>query len=237
MAISYRDPAYATAISVLTYPYNTQQQWNLTARDAITVPEHAGTIVEVNGRRLTPPMTYYTTMTYDLPYMVLPFDPRTATVQLYANGVLYDHPITVCTGISVTSKYRYHVVLPDAPPPLPGQFVFYENFLIALDPDFMGDVALVIQSSLALPAADYTVVDGQLTITTPLVSSDLITVTTFKHANTMGTKTVVYPYSTALWNSDGYGNFECSSQIIPAPIPLPILPHYLLATLNGVELI
>ena len=62
-----------------------------------TVPEHAGTIVEVNGGGSTSPMTYYATMTYDLPYMVLPFDPSTATVQLYANGVLYNHPITVCS--------------------------------------------------------------------------------------------------------------------------------------------
>ena len=48
----------ATQISVQTLAYNMSQAWNLSPHDTDTTPEQSGTIVEVNGLRLTPGVDY-----------------------------------------------------------------------------------------------------------------------------------------------------------------------------------
>jgi hypothetical protein len=70
------------------------QSWTLSPRDSQTVPEHAGTIVEVDGERLAPPMTWYGTFTIENPSMFLPVPPiNTTTVTIYVNGELYGNSV------------------------------------------------------------------------------------------------------------------------------------------------
>lgn len=186
------DASTATTMTTQTYAYNVGQQWTLDPRDSDTVPEHAGTIVEVNGKRLTPLTTFYGTFTPETPYMYLPLAPIvTTTIKIYVNGILYTAPVPFSTGTSPSSPYPFDLVVISPPPPnLAGQFVIFGSLLVALDPAFSGDVAMVLDFVNITP--DYTVDAGVLTINTALISSDQIEVTVFSNAVTMGLQTVVY---------------------------------------------
>jgi hypothetical protein len=212
----------ASMMQIETLSYNVGQTWTLTLRDQQTMPEHAGTIVEVNGLRLTPPTTIYGSMTVAAPYVYIPQAPDVTTVEtVYYNGQKYTHSIPVCTTTSPTSNYPFQVVLPGAAPPttIAGQFVLYENLLIALDPNFVSDVVVVLTYTDSSP--DYTVVNGVLTITKALSNSDVITSTTFTNAATMGIQTVA---------------FNLGAPILETVVPQPFAKNYALVTMNGLAL-
>lgn len=185
----------ASIMTTQTLAYNGGQTWTLTPNDTDTVPEHAGTIVEVNGLRLAPLKTFYGTFTSDTEWMFLPYAPdNTTTVTVYIDGVLYAHTIPFCDAIDPsTSTFPFFIdgTTFTLPPVVPGRFViFNNNLLVALDPIFAGNVTIVLDFPLAPP--DYTVISGVLTINPTLASTDFIQATTFSNAASMGLETVVY---------------------------------------------
>ena len=206
----------ATTMTTQSLTYNVDQQWTLSPRDNQTVPEYGGTIVEVNGLRLTPPLAWYGQFTPTQEWMYLPYSNLSDT-QVYVNGVLYTTSIPVCTTTSSTSTYPLNVHVPSPPPTdIVGQFVWLNsNVLIALDGVFAATVTVTFSSTDVTP--DYTVETGSLTIDASLTSDDSITATTFSNANSMALQTVALPAE---------GNDEYI-------IPLPVSKNYILIAVNG----
>jgi hypothetical protein len=216
--------ATAAQINVQTLGYTASQIWTLAHPDLVTVPPHAGTIVELNGYRLTPPTTFYGSMNIGTPWMYLPLMPDiTTAVTVYVNNVLYTASIPIAIGNSTSSPYPFGLVLPGQPPStsIAGQFVLYNNLLVALDPLFISsNVIITMEFSLSPP--DYTVsTAGVLTIIPGLSSNAEIVVTTFNNAGCMGIQTVAYAVGAA-------------EQHI---VPLPFAESYALVTMNGHALV
>jgi hypothetical protein len=216
--------ATAAQINVQTLGYTASQTWTLANPDLITVPPHAGTIVELNGYRLAPPTTFYGSMNIGTPWMYLPLMPDiTTTVTVYVNNVLYTANIPIAIGNSNTSPYPFGLVLPGQPPStaIAGQFVLYNNLLVALDPAFISsNVVITMQFSASPP--DYTVSPaGVLTILPGLSSNAVIVVTTFNNAACMGIKTVTYAVGSTVQHI----------------VPLPFAENYALVTMNGRALV
>lgn len=221
----------ATIMTTQDLTYNVEQQWTLDPRDAITFPEYAGTIVEVNGKRLAPSPTFYGHFTVEQPWMYLPLDTISWDIlpfdsspydavdyAVYIGDVAYTAAIPVCTSTSSGSSYPLNVVVPSGQTPptdIAGQFVLLDNVLIALQANFTATVVVV-------PAAttpDYTVQDGGLTIDTSVTAGDTIVATTFSNADSMLLETVVFPVV-----SDQYY------------VPMPFAKGYALVAMNGLEL-
>ena len=197
--------------------------WTLSPHDTQTLPEHAGTIVEVNGERLAPPVTWYGTMTTFAPYILMPIAADdTMTISIYVNGTLYstvnptvgNHLLISATDPS--STYPFHMYIPVLPS---GQFVFFGNLMVSYEPIGVDlDIVVVVTSASLVP--DYTVASGVLTINVSLSGGDYITATTFSNASSMGLETVVYPVGSV-------GDYI---------IPIPFAKDYLLVAMNGLEL-
>ena len=83
----------ATLISVQNLLYESTRTWSLVPNDPITIPEHAGTIVELNGRRLTPPYTAYGNFTASKNWMDLPVVPKVTTSYTVYVGRKSDVPL------------------------------------------------------------------------------------------------------------------------------------------------
>ena len=216
----------ATEIQFQTLTYNAMQTWTLNPVDTQTFPQHAGTFVEVNGLRLTPPLTFYGFFTPAQPYTLLPVMPNinTDTITIYVNGVIYDNPnlvpLPLCTTTDPSSNYPFKVVVPggETPPTnIAGQFVLYDGLLIALDTNFSGNVAITFVPGTSAP--DYTVESGVLTIYPTLSPSDTITVYSFSNAASMGWETVTYPVV-------GFTYL----------VPIPYASDYAMVTLDGAEI-
>ena len=174
----------------------------------------------MNGLRLTPPVTWYGSFTLEQPWMFLPIAPvSSTTVSVYIGGVLYTTTIPFATGTNPSSPYPFKITGFSPPPLVVGQFVFYDNLMIALDNTFVSDDVVVVLEFLGQPP-DYTVVSGVLTINTLLVSDDVIVATIFTNASTMALETVVYP-----------ADFADTIYI-----PMPFAKDYLMVTMNGLEL-
>lgn len=91
----FRTVASASArVNVDVLTYRSDQTWTLPNRDAITAPEHAGTIVELDGLRLTPPPTYYATLSANKFWVDTEFEPDTITrIDIWVNGALDTRPV------------------------------------------------------------------------------------------------------------------------------------------------
>jgi hypothetical protein len=211
----------ATTMVTQTLTYNGSQQWVLSPYDTDTVPEHAGTIVEVNGQRLTPPTTYYGAFTADQPYMFFPITPdMSTTITVYVDNVLYSTPIPFASGVDPGSSYPLNLLVGSPPPTsVAGQFAIFENVMVALDPDFVSDNVAVVLEFVGSPP-DYTVTAGFLTINPTLSPSDEIVATIFTNADSMGLKTVTYPVDPDILYI----------------VPKPFAKDYLLVTMNGLAL-
>lgn len=211
----------ATTMNTEVLSWNAPQIWTLTYNDTHTVPEHAGTIVEIDGLRLAPLTTFYGSFSPSNPWMYLPIYPDiSTTITVYVDGVLYTAAIPFCTSTDVlTSTYPFYIdgttfTLP--PTNIDGQFVFFDHLLVALDPTFTGEVSIVMDFVGSPP--DYTVNSGVLTINSSINPASRITVTTFTNAQSMGLKTVVY-------DNDG----TVSEYIVPKPFA----KDYMIVNMNG----
>lgn len=211
----------ATQIHVQTLTYTGTQTWTLAFPDLVTQPAHAGTIVEINGLRLTPPTTYYGSFTVAQPWMYLPLMPDfTTTVTVYVDGIVYTEVIPICTTTDPSSPYPFHMMLPTVPSTLvAGQFILYNNLLIALDPTFISSNVVIVMIFPGAPA-DYMVTGNVLTIHPVLANNSLIVATTFSNAGSMGMQTVTYTVGAA------------TRQIVPQPFA----PDYAHVTMNGLKL-
>ena len=283
--------ASATTMHMQSWTYGTGTTWTLNYPDRETVPPHAGTMVEVNGLRLTPPTTFYGSFDAVHAWMYVPLMPSasgyttSATVYYLSaaapatghasgqapvhalsaarisgvsprgigqavghavmagigsrstrngigtghatggaqvaaasqNWVQYPHAIPICTDVGNSSVYPFHLIPPTGftIPAAAGQFVFFDNMLVALDAAFVSPNVVIV---LTDQPADYLVDEtgSQLTISKTLTSGDRIDVTTFSHAGCMGIRTVTY------WNTSG--------QYI---IPQPSTPDYVHVTMQG----
>jgi hypothetical protein len=180
---------YSNLVNQQNLIYNSQQTWTLNYPDTQTIPAHAGTIVEVNGLRLLPPLTYYGT--FDILIKYLNFDVSIqsgTTIQVFVNQVFYPYQIPTVTAGS--SNLPFGVVVPNGQMPnnSNGMFAIYGQQLISLDPNFTAnEVCLVIHQD-----NDFEISDGTLTISKSLQSTDNIFVTTFSNASIMGIKTHTY---------------------------------------------
>jgi hypothetical protein len=212
-------------------PYNSAQRWTLGStaypyRDTATVPEHAGTIVELNGLRLTPPSTFYGAINGIIsPWFYLPVPAANATATtVYVDDVEYTAPIPICTTTSLTSNLPFQIVIPTGQTPsllIAGQLVFFENMVVALDPSFGSAHIAVVMQFATQP--DYTVSNGVLTCNHPMQTNDSLTVTTFSNADCLGIQTIVYPIDSKV-QQGGY------------LISAPHAPDYALVTMNGLAL-
>lgn len=195
-------------------PYNSDQSWTINYPDTVSIPAHVGVIVEVNGARLLPPLTYYGPM--DTTRRFLNFDViilAETVVQIFVDGEFYPYQIPTVTAGTSTLPFGVMVPNGDLPNNTNGMFAIYGQQLISLDPTFMAtEVCLVIHQG-----NDFEILDSVLTISKPLASTDTIFVSTFSNANLMGIKT-----NTFLTN--GAGEYEMSS---------PFGADYTWVTLNG----
>jgi hypothetical protein len=215
----------ACMMNVQQFGYTASQIYTLAVPDTQTVPPHAGTIVELNGQRLTPPITYYGSMTVGSAFMYLPLMPDvTTTVTVWVNNVLYTAAIPIATSTSTSSTYPFGLVLPGAAPStaISGQFCLYNNMLIALDPNFASS-NIKVSMIFATSPPDYTVsTNGQtLTINTALSSNAVITVTTFSNASCMDIRT---------------SSYQVGSTVQPI-VPTPWNKNYCLAWMGGNALV
>lgn len=169
--------------------YNSSQLWILTYPDIESIPNHVGTIVEVNGERLLPPLTYYGN--FNLSRRFLPFDvtiSQTTTIVVYVNKVLYAYDIPLASKGKTNLPFGVQINGTTVPNNTDGMFAIYNNWLISLDPNFMSDdVCLVIYQE-----NDYTVQNSTLTISKKLNSTDNIVVTTYENSSLMDIKTYTY---------------------------------------------
>jgi hypothetical protein len=195
----------ASIVNTESFTYDgSTNVFTLTYPDTETQPEHGATIVELNGLRLTPPVTFYGSMTLTKQWMYLPIMPDiTTTVTVYANGVVYTDPIPIVTGTNVSSSVRYNmdVAIPSA---VWGRFVFFNNMLVALDAYFSADEIAVVMSFPG-KTPGYTVTNGVLTVNTAMAVNDVVTVTTFTHATPMRIQTVTFNAA------------DIESHVVPAP--------------------
>lgn len=168
--------------------YNSAQQWVLQYPDSSSIPQHVGTIVEVNGLRLLPPLTYYGGFTVSKRY--LPFDislNANTVINVYVDNVLYNYAIPTATKGNSTLPFGV-IVSGTMPNNTDGMFAIYNNWLISLDPTFMSsNVCLVIHQE-----NDFEIQNSTLTITKTLSSTDNIVVTTFENASLMSIQTYTY---------------------------------------------
>jgi hypothetical protein len=198
--------------------------WTLSNRDDATIPEHAGTIVELNGRRLTPPSTFYGGINNPAtPWVYLPIAPATAsTITVFVDDIEYMWPIPFCTDTDPASHLPFQLVVPNGEMPASthaGRFVFFDQMLVALDPSFVAANIAVVMTFANRPA-DYSVTDGVLTCYHALQAGDDLWVTTFSNADCLGIKTLVYPTN------------ETNCYVIPSPHA----PEYSLITADGLTL-
>ncbi len=214
----------ATTMNVQVFSYNLPQQWTIASPDTDTFPLYSGTIVEVDGKRLSPPQTWYGQFTLAQPWMFLPIAPIASTgVTVYVNDVLYGYNIPIVTSTSPSSLYPFHMYIPSPPPTnIAGQFVIFGNLMIALDPTFVSDNVVMVTLFAGDPGPDYTITSGLLTIYTAMDPSNTITVTTFSNAVTMGLQTVVYHLPLAT-----------NQQLF---VPIPFAQDYALVSENGFAL-
>lgn len=182
--------ASACRLQAETLAYTSGKTWTLQFPDTQTVPEHAGTIVDVNGLRLTPPLTFYGAITSGARYFTMDTVPNNGvTIKLYVNGVLYPSPIPICTTTDPASPYPLHVVLPGGASlptdPASGWFVIYQGNVIACNPVFTSNsvVCVLYQDH------DYTVENGVLTLLSSLSSTDVTVAFTFANAGALGLQT------------------------------------------------
>jgi len=167
---------------------NSTQQWTLNKPDTQTVPEHAGTIVEVNGLRLVPPLTFYGKFDATHQFMTMGvFPTRETRMRLYINSAeLLTRIPNATRGLS---SLPYGIVLPPGTPS-GVLFAIVDDTLFSLNPLFVGEVCLTMYCH-----HDYEVNNGELTILTPLTGTNTITVTTFANAEIMGMRTYTLPFN------------------------------------------
>jgi len=113
--------------------YNAGQEWRLRNPDRFTIPEHAGTIVEVDGVRLTPPRTFYgrldaanrwittdrdfqgigrpgRSLTADNTFVTVDSNTitidmtRSTEIEVFVNGVPYTNPIPIITEVRMDGR-------------------------------------------------------------------------------------------------------------------------------------
>jgi hypothetical protein len=177
--------------------------------------------VEVNGKRLAPPTTFYGVFTLETPWMYLPITPDVSiTMEVYVNGVLYTNDIPYATSTISTSNLPFKINISSiVVPNTLEKFVFFGNLLVALNSSFTsGNVVVVMTSSSLQP--DYIVNNGVLTILTTVFTNDYITATTFSNANSMNLQTVVYNVGT-------FTNYF---------VPIPFAKDYSLVSMDGLTL-
>ncbi len=182
-----------------TLAYVSNQTWSLVYPDTQTLPEHAGIIVELNGKRLTPPPTYYGF--FDLAHRSIYTDyvpTSSTTLVAYVDGVLYPYQIPLVT--SGNSGYPFGAT------PLAGQTIvqntsgmlaFLDNLLVSLDPTFDANdvrVSIVMDN-------DYTVSNGTLVLVTAMATTDTLVATTFSNASVMDIRTYTYANSSGNYAS------------------------------------
>ncbi len=177
---------YNNFVQQETLPYNSNQSWTIQYPDNQSIPSHVGTIVEVNGERLLPPLTYYGPFDETRRYLNFDVTIQNGTeIDVYVNNIYYAYSIpTVTAG---TTDLPFGVVVPSGQMPdnSDGMFAIYNQQLISLDPTFMTDeVCLVIHQG-----NDYEILDGVLTISKTLQSTDTIIVTTFSNSSIMSIRT------------------------------------------------
>ena len=229
-------PSVGTDVAVVVYDTGTSNATTVVTTSLVvadgptypaptvdTIPPHAGIIVENNGKRLSPLTTWYgNEFSPSHPYMILPIAPtNTTTVTVYVNGTPYLTPIPFATGTTPSSTYPFKITGFVPPPLVTGQFVFFENLMIALDPIFTSDDVVVVLDFPGSPP-DYTVSGGVLDILATLNPSDQLSDTYFTNDSSMGLETVVYPTA---WSP--YGQYF---------VPLPFAKDYALVAMNGLEL-
>ena len=154
------------------------QTWALEAPTAAVSPQHAATIVEVNGRRLCPPVTRYGTFQGGNRILFLRDVADIANLTVYLDGVRF-------TG---TIAHRPDAVI-DGSDLAPGHaLVLAGAYLYANDPSLTAvSVVAVIRET-----HDYEVENGRLTVLKAIGPEDRIVATTFENAERMGIETHVF---------------------------------------------
>jgi len=235
--------ALATTVQQQVLAFNSGLQWTLTIADPVTMPPHAGTIIEVSGVRLTPPQTFYGLITPATPWMYLPIAPTSSADRLtvYYNNVLYTAAIPICTLSSSPSTHPLNIVVPVGQTPstmIAGQFVVYGNLLVALETQAFDPYQIAAVVSLAGQTPDYTVSNtGVVTLDAdfltsktlpflgrPINSLDTIVATTFSNAGSMQIRTSSYPVT---------GLNSHQTYLLPASVA----PNMMLVTMNGLTLV
>jgi hypothetical protein len=142
-------PTNGASITVIVYDYGditrvmvesldpeSGPEWTLAYPDQVTIPEHAGTVVEVNGLRLIPPRSYYFTYDGGMPVRRLPFAPQmTSPITLHVGGLPYSSNIPRIE--RVTTEYFDNDIW---------DINQYDDALDITDPDFLVRLEALIQS-------------------------------------------------------------------------------------------
>ena len=183
-------PADALHVKTQVLAYNSSQRWTINFPDQQSRPEHVGTIVEVDGRRLLPPLTYYAAM--DLTRRIVQMDvtpTKNTLTQVYVNGVLYAHDIPIITSGSSSSTYAFGAVALTGSVIIPntdGFFAYLNDKLVSLDRTFIAnEVCVTVFVNNEFDVSN----NGTLIITSALTNSSVISVTTFRNAGLLGVRT------------------------------------------------
>lgn len=191
LIVSYAAEGFApTHVNREVLAYNEAQQWTLVHRTLNPSPEleHAGTILDINGRRALPP---HTIRGLCITQQFMDFTPVSdvTKVKVWADNVPY-------TTLFIADPAVFAAYDPNR---ATGIYFVGESL-------FINDDALVgkIITACLYDACDFTVIDGVLTVLKPLKPTDVVQTTTFENADLMGVETYSYD-----------GNAE-GSYIIPA---------------------
>jgi hypothetical protein len=189
----------ATTLKSQIIDFTGNVSYQLKNPDLQTLPEHAGTIVEVNGLRLTPPLTYYGKITETNRILTVDFDISSNTVvDLLIDGTYYSNVViprwTQITTNGTPTGNPFNLITDSANPPsttVPGLFVLFDRSLVATDPNFVSNELVAVFYEDAY--VQYTVSGNTITFANSVIANaSSAIITTFSNADMLGIKLHTY---------------------------------------------
>jgi len=161
--------------------YNANQTWTLAHPSDQHGPEHATTIVEVDGLRIMPPETHYVNITSQFRVIELNRKPDDVNnIVIWINGEQYSGGIAYNSEWSSISDLMSDDNVTDS-------FAVYDHYLVCVDMSIQAYVIATLEED-----NDYTVKNGVLTIVPNVSNANNIKVTTFTNNQLMFIKTVTF---------------------------------------------
>ena len=167
--------------------------YNLLHPDTQSVPAHAGTIVEVNGQRILPPLTYYANINVNR-YLAMDFTISGSTeIDMIIEDTYYPN-INVPRWTTVSGSptgLPFNLVIDYGDYPInQGNFVLYYSNLVSINSGFDANIAVIFYETDLM---QYQVIGDTVIISNSvLANASNALVTTFSEANVMNIKTHTY---------------------------------------------